>query len=186
MHVGAQRVGNDAGIERLARKAIREVAAVTDVDLEAAVQRGADHFMDLALPVDEAAGVSREGMSQNIARLQFRDHPIENGVGVFTVGPALGESPELAEMDVDRKLGLAADLRGHLQDLDAPARKATDLGVSLDAAHQVAVLIGRPHRRVDIDAFGAVEVRIVVPLKSAHEVRREERVTRVLAGSATK
>ena len=130
--------------------------------------------MNLALPVDEAAGMARERMRENVARPQFRDHALQDGVGILAVGAALRQAPELAEMDVERQVGLASDLGRHLQHLDAPARKAADLGVALDAANEIAVGVGRLHRRVDVDAVGAVEVRVVVPLEAADEVGRQE------------
>ncbi len=176
MHVGAERVRNDAGVERLAGEPVGEVAAVADVDLETAIEGGADHLVDIAVAVDEAARMAGEGMRQDIARLQQRDHARQDGVGVLAIGAALGQAPQLAEMHIDRKLGLAPDLGGELDHLDAPAREAADLGMALDASHDVAVGVGSAHRRIDIDALGAVEVRVVVPLEAADQIGRDEGV----------
>ena len=46
--------------------------------------------------------------------------------------------------------------------------------MSLDAAHEIAVGIGGSHGRVGIDALRTVKVWIIVPLQSAHEIRREK------------
>jgi hypothetical protein len=75
VHIGAERVRHDSGIERLTCDAIREVTAVTDVDLEAMVDRGANNRVHFALSIDEAAGMPREWMRENIARPQLRNDP---------------------------------------------------------------------------------------------------------------
>ena len=93
MHVGAERVGHDAGVERLAGEAIGEVAAVADIDLEPAVERGLDHLVHLAFAVDEAAGMARERMRQNIAGPQLWDHALEDRVGILAVGAAPAAGP---------------------------------------------------------------------------------------------
>jgi hypothetical protein len=53
--------GHDAGIERDARHAVAEMRAVADVGLEAHRQRLLDDRVQLALLVDEAAGMARDG-----------------------------------------------------------------------------------------------------------------------------
>ena len=77
-------------------------------------------------------------------------------------------------MHIKRKVGAAADLRRHLQNFYAPAREAADLGVTLDAAHDVLVGIGRRHGRIDIDAGGAVQIGVVVALQPADQIGRQE------------
>ena len=49
VHVGAQRVRHDAGVERQFRQPVGEMAAVADIDLQAAIERGPDHAVHLAL-----------------------------------------------------------------------------------------------------------------------------------------
>jgi hypothetical protein len=49
-------------------------------------------------------------------------------------------------------MGPAADLDRHFHDLDASTGEAPDLGMAINAAPEVAVLDGRLHRRVDVDA----------------------------------
>ena len=95
MHIGAERVRHDAGIERLARQPIGEVAAVPDVDLEPAVERSANHLVDLALAIDEAARMARERVCEDVAGTQFGNHAFEDRVGVFAVRPALRKAPKL-------------------------------------------------------------------------------------------
>jgi hypothetical protein len=111
VHVGPERVGYDAGVERLARQAIGEMAAVADVDLQPAVERGLDDLVHLALAVDEAAWMARERMRQDIARPQLGDDALQNRIGVFAVRSALGQAPELAEVDIERQVGLASRSR---------------------------------------------------------------------------
>ncbi len=113
-------------------------------------------------------------MRENVARPQLRDHALDDGVGILAVGAAFRQTPELTEMHVERQVGLTADLRRHLQHFDAPAREAADLGMSLDAAHDVLVGIGRQNRRVDIDAVGAVETGIEMPFQPADQISRQE------------
>ena len=174
VHVGAERMRHDAGGERVARDAIREMTAVADIDLQPGIDRGADDAVNLALTIDEAAGMARERMRQNIAGPQLRDHAFQDRVGIFAVGTALGQAPQRAEMDVKRQVGAAADLGRHFQNLDAPAREAADLGVALDAAHDVLVGVGRRHGGVDIDAGRAVEIGVVVAFKAADQIGRQE------------
>ena len=100
------------------------------------------------------------------------DDPFENRVGVLAIGSALGQAPQLTEVNVEREIGLAADFRGHLQHLDAPARKAADLGVPFNPPDDVAVGVGGGHRGLDVDAVRAVQGRIKMSLKAAHEVGR--------------
>ena len=138
--------------------------------------------MDLALAVDEAARMTRERMRQDVAGAQLGNDAIQDGVGVLAVRAALRQTPELAEVNVKRQVGLAADLGRHLQNLDAPAREATDLRVSLDAADDVGVGLGRIHRRLDVDAVRAVEGRIEMPFEAADQIGRQERIDAGLRG----
>ncbi len=79
-------------------------------------------------------------------------------------------------MHIDRQVGAAADLGGHLDHADAPAREAADLGMRLDAADQIAVRIRRLDGRIDIDAIRAVEIRIIMTFQTAHEIGRQKRI----------
>ena len=54
--------------------------------------------------------MAREGMRENVAGLQQRDHSFQDRVGVFSVGAAARQAPELAEMNIDRQRTLAPDL----------------------------------------------------------------------------
>jgi len=92
VNVGAERRRHDAGIERLARQAIREMASMSDVDTHIAIERCLDHGMDLALPVDEAAGMPRERMCQDIALAQQRDHALEDRIDVLAVVAAFRQA----------------------------------------------------------------------------------------------
>src|SRR5271170_5970500 len=109
------------------------MAAVANVHLKPAVERGPDDVMNFALPIDEATGMARERMGQDVAGAQLWYHPLQDCIGVLAIGAALGQAPQRAEVHVKGKLGAPADLRRHLQNLDAPARKAADLGMALDA-----------------------------------------------------
>ena len=136
-------------------------------------QRLAHHRMELAVLVDEAAGMAREGMGQDIARPQDLQHVGQDRVGIVGM-LVVGQRPELAEMDVERQVERAADLRRAPHRLVAPAREAADLGMALHAAHQVGVLARRPHRVVDGDAVGTIELGVIVALEAAHHVGRDE------------
>src|SRR5271170_1500347 len=98
VHVGAERVRHDTGGERLACDPVREMAAMADVDPESAVERSADHAVNFAPPINEAARMTRKRVSQNIAGTKHRDDLLHDRVGVLAVGAALGQSPERAEM----------------------------------------------------------------------------------------
>ena len=78
-------------------------------------------------------------------------------------------------MDVDRQFRETADLRGHLDDANAPAGKAADFGVRLDPADDILVGFRRRNGRGDIDAFRAVQLGIVMTLKAAHDIGGEKR-----------
>ena len=134
------------------------MAAVTDVDLQAAIERGLNHGMHFALAVDEAAGMARERMRQHVALAQQGDHALQDRIDVFAVGAAFGQAPELTEMHIDRQIGAASDLGRHFDDANAPARETTDLRMGLDAANDVEIGRGRLHRGVDVDAIRAVEL----------------------------
>src|SRR5439155_21511654 len=54
VNVRAKCGGNNAGGERLPGETIGEMAAVTDVDLQAAIERGLNHRVHFTLAVDEA------------------------------------------------------------------------------------------------------------------------------------
>ena len=79
-------------------------------------------------------------------------------------------------MHIDRKVGATPDLGRHLDDADAPARKAADLGMGLDAANEIAVGGRRFHGGIDIDAVGAVEIGIIVSFQAADQIGREKGV----------
>ena len=124
--------------------------------------------------VDEAAGMARERMREDIAWPQDLEHVGQDGIGIVG-GLVLGQRPELAEMDVERQVERLADLGGTPHRLVAPAREAADLGMALDAAHQVGVVARRAHGVVDRDAVGPVELGVVVAFQAAHHVGRDER-----------
>ena len=82
-----------AGVERLAGQPIGEMAAVADIDLQSPIERRVDDAMDLALPVDEAAGVAGEGVREHVAGFQERNDALENRVCVLAIGAAVGQAP---------------------------------------------------------------------------------------------
>ena len=57
---------------RLACETIGEVAAMADIDPQPAVKRCLDHRMNFALAIDEAAGMPRERMGQDVAGAEQR------------------------------------------------------------------------------------------------------------------
>ena len=146
------------------------MAAVADVDPQSAIERRLDQGMDFALAIDEAAGMPRERMGQNIAGAQQRNHPLEYCIDVLTIGAALGQAPQLPKVYIDRKIGAARDLGGHFDYADTPACKAADFGMRLDAANKIAVGVRRLHRGIWIDAVGPLEIGIVVTFQASHQI----------------
>ena len=65
--VGAERGRDDAGGNRFTGQAIGEMAAMADINPQSTVECGLNHRMNLALAIDEAAGVTRKGMCEDIA-----------------------------------------------------------------------------------------------------------------------
>src|SRR6202021_3418242 len=100
---------HEAAGDRLAGKTIREMTAMADIDLQPLVEGGLDDGMHLALAVDEATGVTRERMGENVAGAQQRNPALEDGIDVLAVGAAGRQSPELTEMNINRQIGAAAD-----------------------------------------------------------------------------
>ena len=139
VNVGAERGRNNAGGKGLFGETIGEMAAVTDVDLQAAIERRLNHGMHFTLAVDEASGMARERMRQHVALSQQRDHALQDRIDVFAVGAAFRQAPELTEVHIDRQVCAASDLGRHFDDANAPAREATDLRMGLDAANDVEV-----------------------------------------------
>src|SRR3569833_2979271 len=94
-------------------------------------------------------------------------------------------------MDIERQAGLVGDVAPSLDDLQAPAGLAADLGMGLDAAHDIEVFLGDANRVLDVHAIRTVQVRIKMPLESADEVAGDEaeqpalcRVDEIIAESA--
>src|SRR3954471_1403892 len=59
VNVSAERGGNDAGGERLLGETIGDMAAVPDVDLQAAIERRLNHGIHFALAINKTAGMTR-------------------------------------------------------------------------------------------------------------------------------
>ena len=176
VEIGAESVGNDPRVEDPARHVEAEVRAVAHVDAEAARKRLADDGVHVSRAVDEAAGMASEWMREDVPRTEDLDHAREDRVRIRVARPRLGERPELAEVDVEREVGLAGDLGAEAQDVEPPARHAADLGVGLDAANQVRVLLGGADGGGDVDAVGTVERRVVVALEPPDQIGGQEGV----------
>src|SRR5215813_9745195 len=153
------------------------MTAVADIDPQPARECGPNHRMNLALAVDEPAGVARERMSQDVAGAEQGQHTLQNGVDVLAVAATLRKAPKLAKMHIHRQIRTAPNLGSHLNDADSPAREAADLGMRLDAANEIAVGDRSLHGRVDVDAIGPIEVRIIMSFQPADEIGREEGVS---------
>ena len=173
VHVRAQGVGPNSGVERDLGHLETEVRAVAHVHLQAHIHRLADDIVNLALAVDESTRVLGEGVGQHVAGLQQPNHLVENGVGVHAVGTRFRQRPELSEMDVQRQVGLLGNLRRHAHHLDAPTRKPAQFRVRLEALDDVRILLGGLHRGVDVQAVGLVERGIVMSLHAADQVGRQ-------------
>ncbi len=77
-------------------------------------------------------------------------------------------------MHIDRKIGAAPDLGRHFDDANAPAGKAADLGMRLDAANEVEIGLRGFHGGVDVDAVGAIEVGVVMSFQAADQIGRQK------------
>ena len=144
-----------------------------DVGLQPARQRLAHHRMDLAMAINEAAGMTGEGMRQDVAWPKDFEHVRQDRVGIVGV-LVLRQWPELAEVDVKRQVERLADLRGAAHCFVAPTREAADLRVALHAAHQVGVLAPGAYRVVHRNAVRPIELGVVVPFQASHHVGGDE------------
>ena len=82
VHVGAERVRQDAGVEHLLRHRKAEMRAVADIDLEAARDRLAHHRVHPSVLPDKAAGMAGEGVGEHIARLEQIENVGQDAVGI--------------------------------------------------------------------------------------------------------
>src|SRR5579862_2920616 len=149
---------------------------MADIHAKPAAECGPDHRVHLALAIDETAGMTRKRMRKNIAGAKQGDDPFQNRIDILAIGSTLGKTPELAEMHIDRKVGAAADLGGHFDDADAPARETADLGMRLDAANEIAVGNSSLDGGVDIDAIGPIEIGVIVSFEAANEIGRKKSI----------
>src|SRR5438105_12844339 len=77
-------------------------------------------------------------------------------------------------MNVDRHLRGTRRFLAQTQRLDAPARVAADLRVTLDALDEVAVLLDGVDRLLHVDAVRAIEANVTMSEETAHEIVRDE------------
>src|SRR6267143_545762 len=112
--------------------------AVADIDLQAARDRLAHHWVNPPVLPDKTARVTGERVGEHIARLEQIEDVGQDAVGIDPPLAARRQRPELAEMDVERQAGLARDLFGQAKGLHAPAREAADLGMRLDPLDEIA------------------------------------------------
>src|SRR5215468_4970539 len=138
MHVGTQRMRHYPCVQRLSRQPVREVAAMPDIDLKPHVDGSLDDRVHLAVLVDEAAGMPRERVGEDIAGAQQADRALDDGVGIHPVCALRRQRPQLTEMNIDRQIGFTADLARHLHDCRTPAGKAADLGMRLYTLDEIA------------------------------------------------
>ena len=95
-------------------------------------------------------------------------------VGVGVDRHPVPERPELPQVDVEGDPRLPGDRLPELDHFDPPARRAADLGVGLDPPDEVAVLLDRTHRVLDVHPVRTVELRIAVAFETADEVGGDE------------
>src|SRR5690606_23210524 len=106
VHVRTEGVGDDSHVERLLRQPAGEVAPEADVPLEATIRCGPDDGVDLAVSIDESTGMLGERMGEDIPLTKQWNDTFENRVGVLAVRPGFRKSPELTEVDIERKVDL--------------------------------------------------------------------------------
>src|SRR4030095_177199 len=163
---------HDAGVEGNARGIEAHVAAPADIDADPTRHGFEDQRVHLALARHERAGMLRERMREDIAGVEERQRVVDDAVGIDRCSVLL--RPEAAEVNVDRHLGRARCLLPQAQRLDAPARVAADLCVTLDAFDDVAVLLDGVDRFLDVDPVRAIEADMAMSEETAHEVVRDE------------
>jgi hypothetical protein len=137
---------------------------------------GPGNGMHFAVLVDEAPGMPGERMGENVAGPQKADGAFDNRVAIHAVRALGRQGPELAEMDIDRQIRIAADLACHFHDRRAPAREPANLGMRLYALDEIAVRFGGGDGRRHIDAARRIERRIIMAFEAADEVGGNERV----------
>src|SRR5262249_35024034 len=106
------------------------------------------------------------------ARVEQRQRVVDHAVGVDRRPVLL--RPQAAEVNVHRHPRRARCLLAQPQRLDAPARVAADLRVTLDALDEVAVLLDGVDRFPDVDPVRAIEADVTMAEPPAHEVVRDE------------
>src|SRR5215470_6836987 len=163
---------HDPRVEGDARGVEAHVAAAADVDAYAARHGFEDQRMHIALARYEGAGMLRERVRENVARIEERYRVVDDTIGIDH-RPVFFR-PEAAEVHVDRHLGGARRFLPQTQRLDAPARVAADIRVTLDALDEVAVLLDGVDRFADVDPVRAIEADMTMSEETAHEVVRDE------------
>jgi hypothetical protein len=98
-----------------AEERLDSTSGIDDRLVRAVGKQCLDQGVDFALAINEAAGMPRERMGQNIAGAQQRNHPLEYCIDVLTIGAALGQAPQLPKVHIDRKIGAACDRGGHFR-----------------------------------------------------------------------
>ncbi len=114
-------------------------------------------------------------MREDVARLERLDDLIEDRIRIDGQAAAFRFRPQLTEVNVDGQSRVASDGRRDLHHVEPPAREAADLGVRLDAFHEVRVRLRRFDSGGGIETIRTVKIRIVVPFQSADDIRRQER-----------
>ena len=76
-------------------------------------------------------------------------------------------------MNVERHVGAARDLRRLANDLDAPAGEPTEFSMGLEPLDDVRIRERRLDRRLDIDAVGSIQIRVVMAFHAAHQIGRQ-------------
>ena len=89
MHVGAHRVGPNAGGDHASRHVETKMRPMADIDANAALQRARDHRMDFTRCIDKTAGMAGKRMGQDIALFHQRDDVAHRGIDIHLLATVI-------------------------------------------------------------------------------------------------
>ncbi len=155
VHVGPDRIREDAFLHHLAGDAIAEIDAMAEVEEDAfglGIEQPVRHVLADA---HDAVRHRRIDVRQHIAGLEILHDLSHHHRRVRPVG--LVDREQLAGVHVERQAGGASRLGGLLEHLRSPMGEAAALPVALDAAHELRMLLRDPVKALAIDHAGIVQ-----------------------------
>src|SRR4029453_6161162 len=98
MHVSTEGMRYNPGVEGNAGHLEAEVRAVANVDPQTTRQRFADDRVHAAVLVHKPTGMTREGVGQDVTRLEEFDPLGQDVIGIDIISPCFRHWPQLAKM----------------------------------------------------------------------------------------